>query len=399
MSISKRDKVLLLVFVFILLFYGSYRVIVVDQLAIINQRKAELTNIRNQKDLMNELVNNKEQIDVDLRAINAEVSKLKRSHFSLIQEQEEIILLMNEFMANPDLRPNIAFTQPSNETISNSEISSMYITLNYESTYTDLLNLLRTFWQFDRKILINQLSVSAASENHLSGSFELAIYDLSPITGDRDRLFMWFENIENFKTNPYAFANPQLPDHERYAFIDPETALQIEKPYKPFQDVSGHWAESAIHNLGERRVFLPTGSLNFEPDEYVTRGLFIIWMDRFFQWPVPDEPVDLTGFDDHDTLGRYEGSVSRAVFSGYQSGLIVGHEDNTLRPLDPITYEETELAMRRILDNEDFTWNEYAEIILDLTDYSSPGIEDITLPMTRAEAAYFLYLIAEENNR
>jgi hypothetical protein len=267
----------------------------------------------------------------------------------------------------------------------------MDVTLAYNANYPALLNLMRSIWQFDRKILVGQLNMNAGNEGELSGNFQMNLYDMAHLTGEVDRLFMWFQDVEAVKSNPFSNAAPERFFQVRYLFRDSEQAILAQRPYVPFEDLEGHWAEEAVHALGELGVFPPSGNLNYNPEEPITRAEFIIFLDRLYEWPIPDTPLDLTDFQDYEEIGRYESSVSRAVFSGYIRGYIVGYPDNTLRPNNPITYQEVEHVMKKVLEDQTFNWPETAQQIQTETGHVSEGIETITANMNRAEAAYFLY--------
>lgn len=390
MRLTKREKLLLGLLIFAALFYVSYRFFVVNQTAEIETAQMELSMLDAQVARLSTLEDEEQQLDQEIGLVKAQQDEIKSEYFSLIEEQEEVILLLNEFLLNPDVSAtSISFTPPALETVDEVPLSSMNVTVSYDATYPSLINLLRSVWQFDRKILVSNINMNAAEEGRLNGNLQVNLYDFAHLTDELDSLFMWFEQME-VKTNPFADAAP-IPDFQiRYVFRDSDTAMLAQQPYAPFEDIEGHWAEDAINELGERGVFPPTTNRNFQPDEFISRGEFIIFLDRLYDWPMPDEPIDLTEFEDYETLGRYESSISRAIFSGYLSGFIVGYEDNTLRPFEPMTYEEVEFVMKKVLEDEGFTWAATAQDIEAETGHASQGLADNKLFMTKAEAAYFL---------
>lgn len=392
MRMTRREKVLLAILLFALLFFAGYRFLVVDQLAEIEQGRGELAELQAQIARLGTLEEEERVLDEQIASVREDQTEVTGQFFSLIEEQEEIILLLNEFLMNPDVNATaIAFTPPTAETVEELELSRMDVTLSYQSDYPALLNMLRAIWQFDRKILVGQMNMNAGNEGELSGNFQMNLYDLAHLTGEVDRLFMWFQDAEAVKSNPFSNAAPERFFQVRYLFRDSEQAILAQRPYVPFEDLEGHWAEEAVHALGDRGVFPPSGNLNYNPEEPITRAEFIIFLDRLYEWPIPDVPLDLTDFQDYEEIGRYESMVSRAVFSGYIRGYIVGYPDNTLRPNNPITYQEVEYVMRKVLEDQTFNWPETAQQIQTETGHVSEGIETINANMNRAEAAYFLY--------
>ena len=410
MRLTKREKVLLAILIFLVAFFGSFRFIVVDQQTAIREAENELAFLQSEIERLEIIESIIDDLDQQIELVEEDQEVIQAQFFSLVEEQEEIILLLNEFLMNPNVRTRaISFNPPSAETISennenpddnngeNSEFDlvSMNVTISYESDYLTLMNLFRSLWQFDRKILVRQLSMNAGQEGSIMGNFEINLYDLAHLTDEIDHIFMWFTDVDAVKTNPFSAAAPSQAFQVRYVFRDSETAILAQQPYIPFVDIEGHWAENAIHFLGEKGLFPPSDTLNFSPDEVITRGEFIILLDRLYDWPIPDQPLDLTDFDDYEAIGSYSSAVSRAIFSGYLRGYIVGYADNTLRPNDPISYEEVEFVMRKVLEDQDFNWPDAAQSIQEETGFESPGIDNIRESLNRAEAVYFLYLLEE----
>lgn len=396
MRMTKREKVLLSILIFALLFYGSYRFLVIPQMNDLHLYRAELNELQQQISRLSTLEEQEKRLDQEITEKLTSQREIQSNYFSLIEVQEEIILLLNEFLMNPDVSASaFSFTPPNREVVGDTELASMNVLVTYEASYPSLLNLLRSMWQFDRKIVVNQLAISAMEGDRLTGNLQLNLYDLTHMTGEVDNLFMWLQSAENFKTNPFAPAVPAGAFQMRYMFLDSDAALLAQMPYVPFEDLDGHWAETAVHALGERGAFPPSGNLTYGPDLPISRGEFIILLDRLFDWPMPTTPVDLTQFDDFEELGRYESSISRAIFSGYLSGFIVGHQDNTLRPNAPIAYREVEFVMRKILNDESFNWSSTAQNMQNETGHLSEGLEDDGAYMTRGEAAYFLFRLIE----
>lgn len=394
MRMTKREKVLLAVLIFLLAFFSAFRFLVIDQQEVIASSEQELAHLKNEIERLESIESIIQNLDHQIAVTQEDQDVVRAQFFSLVEEQEEIILLLNEFLMNPDVNATaLSFTPQGSEIIEETELMVMNINLSYQANYFSLLNFLRSIWQFDRKIIVHQLSMNATPEDQLNGFIQIDLYDLAHLTGELDRLFMWFQDAEAVKTNPFSEAAPGQAFQIRYVFIDSETAILAQQPYIPFVDIEGHWAEEAIHAMGERGMFPPSGTLNYGPDELITRGEFIILLDRLYDWPIPDQPLDLTAFDDYEAIGSYSSSVSRAIFSGYLRGYIVGYEDNTLRPNNPITYEEVEFVMRKILEDPGFNWEATALQMQEETGFESPGIEDFRENMTRAEAAYFLNYI------
>ena len=397
MRLTKREKVLLAFLIFALVMFGSYRYLITPQWEAIAEVEEEIAFLESELHKLENIVEVDERLTRNIADIRLEMKSISDNYFSLIEEQEEIILLLNEFMMTPGIEANsLSFSEPRIEEIEGTEAAIMGINVNYDGTYNSLLNLLRTIWQFDHKVIVSGVSMNAQINEGLGGSFQIDLYDLSPITGDEENMFVWLQEFDYFKDNPFEPVGADYPGL-RYVFTDVGRSLVIDYEYTPFNDIEGHWAEEAINAFGEQRFVFGDRENNFHPNDYMTRGEVIILLDNILQWPMPDEPIDLTEFEDYSELGRYESAMARAIFKGYLSRYIVGYEDDTLRPNDPMTYEEFSTVIGKILEDETYEWRDSAVQILEETGYASPGIEDDSEFVTRAEAVYFLYNLDEED--
>jgi len=228
----------------------------------------------------------------------------------------------------------------------------------------------------------------------LSGQISMDLHDLSDMTKAADNLVVWFNRDTFVKGNPFT-ALPGEPFIGTRYLMKSDSLVAAQTAYVKFADITGHWAENAIDNFGSKRLVYGDANNLFYPDAPLTRGELIILLDGLFEWPTPAQPVDLTKFTDYMELGRYESVMAKAIFKGFLSEFIIGYEDGTLRPNNPITYEEFDLVMQKVLEQPDFTWTTEAAKIQAATGHVSAGLTDKTASMTRAEAVYFLNTVPQ----
>jgi hypothetical protein len=266
------------------------------------------------------------------------------------------------------------------------------VQIAYEGEYTNLWNLLKAIWKFDDRILVSNLSMAKGETTALSGQISLDLHDLSDMTNTADNLVVWF-NRDNFvKGNPFTPLPGEPFVGTRY-LMKSDSLAATQTAYVKFTDITGHWAEAAIDNFGKKKLVYGDAENRFFPDAPLSRGELIILLDGLFEWPAPAQSVDLTKFTDYMELGRYESVMAKAIFKGYLSEYIIGYADGSLRPNNPITYEEFDLVMQKVLNQPDFSWVKEAVKIQGATAHTSLGITDKTKSMTRAEAIYFLNTI------
>lgn len=105
---------------------------------------------------------------------------------------------------------------------------------------------------------------------------------------------------------------------------------------KDFTDISGHWAYKYIQYLLEKRVLAGYNNKTIRPDIPITRAEAISLVCRALSIkPINDK--ELEAADSGEIPKWAKGYINAAI----QHELIMGYEDNTIRPLKKITRAET----------------------------------------------------------
>lgn len=237
--------------------------------------------------------------------------------------------------------------------------------------------------------IITNLSVSGTQDT-INGSATMNLYTFAAESSVVDGLYKWYIDELFNKKNPfipYRVNNTLI----RYLYMKEDSELFNYDRYSEFIDINGHWMQSEIEMFLESGYLYLNPYLEFRPNEPMTRGEFVVLLDSVYSWPILEEEVDLTGFRDYETLGSLESSFAKAIYKGYLSGIIEGYQDNTLRPLDPISYREVELVMNRIKGTTDFEWNTVAQEITRMKGVQRAEWADKNNSITRAEAIFLLH--------
>lgn len=101
-----------------------------------------------------------------------------------------------------------------------------------------------------------------------------------------------------------------------------------------FKDVSGHWAEEAINDMGSRLVVTGTGGGNYTPNRDVTRAEFVTMLVKGLGLMKPGTGQDV--FEDVTKDAWYYDAVS--IAASYD--LISGVSSERFNPADNITREQ-----------------------------------------------------------
>ena len=108
-----------------------------------------------------------------------------------------------------------------------------------------------------------------------------------------------------------------------------------------FDDVNkGDWFNTAISTMEKLGIIKGRGSDNFDPDAAITRAEFAVICARF------DTSIDTGASSFTDLDGHWaKDDIEHAVSLGW----IMGYEDNTFRPDEPITRAEAMTMINRVL--------------------------------------------------
>lgn len=331
---------------------------------------------------------NEEKIDQDIQDEYAEIAELSKQYFNTTP-QEEVILLFNDLFTVPKLKVNMmTFNEPEVVPIGNVDFLKTSIQVDYTGDYQMLMNVIDTAWQFPKKMQVKSLSMTM-SETELSGSVTIELVNIMMDSGVVDNLYTWYVDELFNKENPftpYTRTNSTI----RYIYTGEGANLFNFDRYEEFTDLKGYWLEKEINDFLKSGYIYMNTYKTFGPDEPMTRGDFVVLLDNVYQWTSVDSAVDLTKFTDYSSLGSLESSYAKAIQKGFLSGFLEGYSDNTLRPADPITYKEMELIMRRIKNDETFSWVQVGADITLKKGITSANWTNPDASMTKAEAVYLL---------
>lgn len=109
-----------------------------------------------------------------------------------------------------------------------------------------------------------------------------------------------------------------------------------------FSDIQGSWAAAATEEMASRLVVQGTGNGQFQPQRSITRAEFASILVKGLGL---SSKSGSAGFSDVSANAWYNDAVTAAV----QYKLIFGYDDNTFRPLQPVTREEVTTLVQRLL--------------------------------------------------
>lgn len=137
-----------------------------------------------------------------------------------------------------------------------------------------------------------------------------------------------------------------------------------------FNDIQGHWAQSDIELLANKKIVEGTSANTFEPERNINRAEFAALVVRSLGLSV-SSVVYNTYFTDVNSDDWYAGVVVAAK----NAGLIDGFEDGTFQPNKEITREQLTALVVRALNfagvKTDVTASEQTSLLAKYTDADS----------------------------
>ncbi|MCK5763719.1 MAG: S-layer homology domain-containing protein [Clostridiales bacterium] len=412
MRMSSREKKLILFLSIAVLIYASYTFLIKPQLNEISSMKDSVVVKENQI-LELEVAEAKiPSLESKIQDLGKVLKEVLSSYLGNV-EQEDVILLINEILLRSDVEVNelsfAPFGGSSEEFPIDAEIMTVQLPFNGE--YEDVLSLLSSFWRFDQNIFLSTLSISADNETAetegeettvdstigerdsiVSGSASIVFMRVNDEYAANEPIFEWFLDEGYDVGNPFLARDRNMFFNSNYYYIGKDVEF-YNKEYVPFADIKDHWIESFSNIFGENGYISGDEYNRFYPDANMTRMEFIMLLDKLYRWPMAENPLELTSFNDSNLVMTMDPNEYKILQKAVNSGYVYGFEDNTLRPYDKISYSELEFFSKRIPTGINFTWNEFADVMEDEVGFTSRGRDNINRYATKAEIIYMLYYL------
>lgn len=203
------------------------------------------------------------------------------------------------------------------------------------------------------------------------------------------------------KNGRWVYLESKINNNSIITSIDPSLisgdgnvfTVLVDKEFVNFYDIRGHWAKDEIDTLVRKGIINGYPDKTFRPDKYITRAEFIVLLSRAYEWELPSDLSNISIFKDRSSFSVFnEKQISYALSHGY----INGYPDNYFRPNNYISYKEVEVIMRRILMNDNFTWDAIANKIMYDKKVRLDSFDSLDNKITRAEFSYLLHELINE---
>lgn len=123
-------------------------------------------------------------------------------------------------------------------------------------------------------------------------------------------------------------------------------------------DIQGHWAEININDWIDQKIISGYGDGIFKPNNSITRAEFMTIINKVFGF----SKLSKVDFSDVASSSWYYDEIAKAKEAGY----IVGYENGTMRPTNPISRQEAAAILSKLMKLDE-TENE----AIQFTDFTS----------------------------
>ena len=171
-------------------------------------------------------------------------------------------------------------------------------------------------------------------------------------------------------------------------------AVFIDKTYVKCHDIRGHWAKDEIDTYTRRKYISGYKDKKFRPDSYMTKGQFLMVLNKVYKWNLPEEAIKAKTYKDYSEYKNYEKVVEYSLNKGY----ISGNKENVLNLNSTMTYREVEDIMKKVTESKSFKWSNTSNKMLYQKGIRSKSFTNYDNKITRGEAIYMLYLLNEWKN-
>lgn len=392
MRISTREHILLLSLITFIILWVTFVYILEPQWIEMEAIRQELRLETAELERLEAMIENEVVLDQQIETTYLAIENKAAQYFNTTP-QEEMILLFNDFLNMPFLEGTLlSFRTPEQVDIEGITFQKNVIEITTDGQYGSVVNVFKNMWKFQKHVNMTYANLSKKSIDEVIGQMEMAVYTLVADVNIQDKLYEWYVDDLFYKEDPFS---PYIPNPEaiRYMYMQEDQGIFNYDLNYAFTDIEDHYMEAEIKEFLQAGYLFLDPYMTFKPDTSITRGEFIVMMDKVYGWEGVDEEdtMDLTTFDDYDELGSLENAFAKAIYRGYISGIIEGYTDNTLRPRNPITYGEIEYIMNNIKGTQDYSFTTIGNALVADKGVPVKNWSDPNGQLTKAEAVYLLY--------
>jgi len=177
-TMSKKEKNLLLILFFTLLFWLTYQFLFIPQQSKLAALYAEKENYEMQLKILEQAISKDDKLKLEEESLKNNINeKSKKFYYNI--DQPGLMQLLNTIIETSDLNiTSMNFSQPSSLDFKGlEEINAIGISLPFRGNYNALLSFLKAIENSSKKLLVEHLSISRDGEdNMINGQILLSAF-------------------------------------------------------------------------------------------------------------------------------------------------------------------------------------------------------------------------------
>ena len=226
---------------------------------------------------------------------------------------------------------------------------------------------------------------------------------------DRDRMielsFEYYGGIKGgiyrFHYGKWLYVPTRISENKITAYISPKTIQERaiygvfidEKAINPL-DTRGHWARDEIITTLRRGYTGLYNDNSFRPDVNLTKIQLLLYLNKANNWKIKLRDKDIKLVENLKDYKDYKG-VKDIVAYSIKEGFLGVSDGNRFKANSSITYSELEKIIKKVYENDDFTWKWVERKMATVKDKRCISVDSMNNKVTRAEFAYLLNLLSE----
>lgn len=207
MKISKREKYMILFLIVLIICYLLYTFVFESLISDLQELKDEHAVVSQQYEDAINTIKQKLQYEEQLKIANYKLNEISNGYLKKINQENIIVLLNNYFNQNNIDVSAVNFSDVITEKIDESNNEDTYdymnISIAFNSTYEDMLELIDALQNSEVNFVICNLNFLVASGNNMSGTMIINVYSVDCDNIKDYSELIWRDLIDNGFYNPF----------------------------------------------------------------------------------------------------------------------------------------------------------------------------------------------------
>ncbi len=203
-NVSKKEKNLLLILLIAVLGFLIYRFVFIPQEGKIDVLKVEKNEYDEELAKIDEIISRENMINKEWDSLNKDFEKLS-SRFYQEPNQPDLIYILNDIVDNGKLEVSqMSFRDPEKIELDGMELNSLGVTAPFRGSFTDLEIFLSDLRSSEKRLLVDQLSISKDDGNIVNGQVAFNAFAYGGVKAKEDGYFYKNEFLYEGKSNPFV---------------------------------------------------------------------------------------------------------------------------------------------------------------------------------------------------